>query len=188
MNDSRIAYLNARLLDPASGLDAMGAVLVEDGRITDFGPGLFKGGAPSVSRVIDCRGNCLAPGFIDMRVLVSEPGDEHKETFESASAAALAGGVTTMVCLPNTDPPIDNVAGVQYVARRARDLKRAKVYCYGAITKGCEGRELTELGLLRGTNHVGTTGSFGCDQDRQRIDAERESRGQRDAVGKQYPD
>ncbi|RED50908.1 dihydroorotase [Aestuariispira insulae] len=148
MSEGRIAYLNARLLDPASGLDATGAVLVEDGKIADFGPGLFKGGAPSVSRVIDCQGNCLSPGFIDMRVLVPEPGEEHKETFDSASEAALAGGITAYVCLPNTEPAIDNVAGVQYVARRARDLKRAKAYCYGAITKGLEGKELTELGLL----------------------------------------
>ena len=157
MNDSRIAYLNARLLDPASGLDAKGAVLVEDGRITDFGPGLFKGGAPSVSRVIDCKGMCLAPGFIDMRVLVPEPGEEHKETFDSASDAALAGGITTMVCLPNTSPVIDNVAGVQYVARRARDLKKAKAFCYGAITRNREGKELTELGLLNEAGAVAFT-------------------------------
>ncbi|WP_259780031.1 dihydroorotase [Aestuariispira ectoiniformans] len=148
MTDTRIAYLNARLLDPASGMDTKGALLIENGRIADFGPHLFKGGAPSVSQVVDCKGMCLAPGLIDMRVQLREPGEEHKETFDSASEAASAGGITTMVCLPNTNPIIDDESGVQYVARRARDLKRTKIYCYGAITQNMEGSELTEMGLL----------------------------------------
>lgn len=148
MTETRIAYLNARLLDPVTGLDTTGALLIENGRIADFGPHLFKGGAPSVSQVVDCKGMCLAPGLIDMRVQLREPGEEHKETFESASDAASAGGITAMVCLPNTNPVIDDESGVQYVARRARDLKRTKIYCYGAITQNMEGSELTEMGLL----------------------------------------
>lgn len=148
MTDTRIAYLNARLLDPASGLDTKGALLIENGRIADFGAHLFKDGAPSVSQVVDCKGMCLAPGLIDMRVQLREPGEEHKETFESASDAAAAGGITTLVSLPNTNPVIDDESGVQYVARRARDLKRTKIYCYGAITQNLEGKELTEMGLL----------------------------------------
>lgn len=148
MTDTRIAYLNARLLDPATGLDSKGSLLIENGKIADFGPHLFKGGAPSVSQAVDCKGMCLAPGLIDMRVQLREPGDEHKETFESAGDAAASGGITTMVCLPNTNPVIDDESGVQYVARRARDLKRTKIYCYGAITQNMAGTELTEMGLL----------------------------------------
>ena len=85
MTAARVAYLNARLLDPASGLDTMGALLIEDGKIADFGAELFKDGAPSVSEVIDCEGRCLAPGLVDMRVQLREPGEEHKETIETAS-------------------------------------------------------------------------------------------------------
>jgi len=148
MSNGRVAYLNARLIDPATGLDVMGALLTEDERIVDFGPQLFRGGAPSVGKSIDCKGLCLAPGLIDMRVQICEPGEEHKETIESAGRAALAGGVTAMVALPGTTPPIDDVSVLEFVARRAREKALAKVYCYGAITKNLEGREMTEFGLM----------------------------------------
>ncbi|MEC7647238.1 MAG: dihydroorotase, partial [Pseudomonadota bacterium] len=82
MTTPRVAYLNARLLDPESGLDTLGALLIEDGKIADFGAELFKDGAPSVSEVVDCEGRCLAPGLVDMRVQLREPGEEHKETIE----------------------------------------------------------------------------------------------------------
>ncbi|WP_420549689.1 dihydroorotase [Curvivirga sp.] len=157
MAQSRIAYMNARLLDPASGLDATGAVLVEDGVIADFGPNLFKSGAPSVDKVVDCKGLCLAPGLVDMRVQIREPGDEHKGTYETATDAASAGGVTTMVTLPKTDPVIDDEAGVRYVARRARQLKRTKIHSYGAITRNLEGKELTEFGMLSEAGAVAFT-------------------------------
>jgi dihydroorotase len=153
----RIAYLNARLLDPASGLDAVGALLVEDGRIADFGPHLFRTGAPSVNEIVDCKGKCLAPGLIDARVQVREPGEEHKETIESASVAASHGGVTTMIQLPNTTPVIDDVSVLEFVARRSRELKRTKIFCYGALTKGLEGREISELGLLSEAGAVAFT-------------------------------
>ncbi len=148
MNDSRIAYLNARLLDPETGMDAIGALLIEDGRIADFGINLFKYGAPSVSETIDCNGMCLAPGLIDMRVQLREPGAEHEETIESACDAASAGGVTSMICLPNTNPIIDDMSVVDFITRQARDLKRTRIYCYGAITNQMAGKELTEIGLL----------------------------------------
>ena len=144
----RTAYINARLLDPASGLDAPGALLAEDGRISDVGPRLFAEGVPEGIRTVDCAGACLAPGFVDMRVHIGEPGEEQKETMDSAGRAAAAGGVTSMVALPNTDPVIDDVAGVEYIARRAREEKRVKIYTYAAVTRGIEGRELTEFGLL----------------------------------------
>ena len=148
MTNGRIAYLNARLLDPASGLDSSGALLVENGRIADLGPDLFSDGAPSVNQIIDCEGLCLAPGLIDMRVQLREPGDEHQETIASASRAAAAGGVATMVCLPNTSPVIDDVSVVEFIARRASEVGLVKVFCYGALTRRLVGKELTEIGLL----------------------------------------
>ena len=148
MTNGRIAYLNARLLDSASGLDSSGALLVENGRIADLGPDLFSDGAPSVNQIIDCEGLCLAPGLIDMRVQLREPGDEHQETIASASRAAAAGGVATMVCLPNTSPVIDDVSVVEFIARRASEVGLVKVFCYGALTRRLVGKELTEIGLL----------------------------------------
>jgi len=153
----RIAYLNARLLDPATGLDETGAVLVEDGKIADFGAHLFKGGAPSVRQVVDCAGLCLAPGLVDMRVQLREPGQEHLEDINSAGDAALAGGVTQLACLPNTTPVIDDVPVVEFIARRAREAKKVKINCYAALTKGMQGKELTEIGLLSDAGVVAFT-------------------------------
>ena len=99
-----VAYLNARLVDPASGLDAPGALLTVGGEIKDFGPRLFADGAPAGVASVDCRGHALVPGLIDTRVFVGEPGAEHKETLASASEAAAAGGITTLLCMPNTSP------------------------------------------------------------------------------------
>ncbi len=145
---SRVAYINARLLDPASGLDGMGGLLSIGEVVRDFGPDLFSGGIPDGATVIDCRGACLMPGLVDMRVQLREPGEEYKGTLESAGRAATAGGVTSMVCLPNTNPVIDDMSVLEFVARRARKLGLAKVYPYGAVTKGLRGEELAEIGLL----------------------------------------
>lgn len=153
----RVAYLNARLLDPASGLDAIGALLVEGGRIADIGPGLFRDGVPEGIEQVDCEGACLAPGLVDLRVQLREPGEEHKETIDTASRAAAAGGVTAMACLPNTDPPVDDVAVVEFIARRAREVKLVKVFAYGSVTRGLRGEQLTEIGLLKEAGAVGFT-------------------------------
>ncbi|WP_413203970.1 dihydroorotase [Rhodospirillum sp. A1_3_36] len=145
----RVAYVNARLLDPASGLDVPGGLLTEGEEIIHFGEGLFANGHfPKGADVVDCGGACLAPGLIDMRVQLREPGEEHKESMLSAGRAAVSGGVTSMVCLPNTDPPMDDEATLEFVARRARLNELAKVYCYGACTKGLRGEELAELGIM----------------------------------------
>ncbi len=157
MSGERVAYLNARLLDPATGLDTPGALLVQDGRIADVGPDLFKYGAPSVAQVVDCQGLCLAPGLVDMRVQLREPGEEHKETIHTAGDAAAAGGVTTMVTLPNTHPVIDDVSVVEFIARRAQEADRVNVRCYGSITRGLRGEEMTEMGLLSEAGAVGFT-------------------------------
>ena len=121
---------------------------MQDGRIADLGPDLFKDGAPSVSQVIDCDGMCLTAGLVDLRVQLREPGEEHKETIDTAGDAAAAGGVTAMVCLPNTEPVIDDVSVVEFIARRAQEANRVKVFCYGSVTRGLKGAELTEMGLL----------------------------------------
>lgn len=151
------AYINARLLDPATQLDARGALLTVEGRIADLGPHLFAQGVPPGIQTVDCGGHCLAPGLIDLRVNLREPGEEHKETIETASRAAAAGGVTAMAALPNSDPVADDTAGLEFVARRAREVKLVKIYSYGSLTRGAEGNELTEFGLLKEYGAVGFT-------------------------------
>jgi dihydroorotase len=156
-NESRTAFVNARLLDPATGLDAPGALLTEGEAIADFGPGLFTDGVPNGIATIDCSGQCLAPGLVDLRVQLREPGEEYKETLASAGRAAAAGGITSMVTLPNTDPVIDDVSVVEFVARRARLLALAKVYVYAAATKGLKGQDLAEMGMLAEAGAVAVT-------------------------------
>ena len=153
----RVAYVNARLVDPASGLDAPGALLTEGEVIADFGAGLFGEGVPEGIKVVDCGGHCLIPGLVDIRVQLREPGEEHKGTLASGGRAATAGGITTMVCLPNTVPVIDDMSVVEFIARRARLLGLTKVYCYGAVTKGLEGRALAEMGMLAEAGAVAFT-------------------------------
>lgn len=150
----KVAYVNARLLDPASGLDAKGALITEGETILAMGANVS---APADAEIIDCKGACLAPGLVDMRVQLREPGEEHKETLASAGEAAVAGGVTTMVCLPNTEPVIDDIAAVEFVARIARKNGLAKVYPYAAATKALEGKELAEIGMLAEAGALGFT-------------------------------
>ena len=144
----RTAYINARILDPATGFDGPGELLTIGEEIADVGTKVFDGKPPADAEVVDCAGLCLTPGLVDMRVQLREPGDEHKEGLKSGGEAAIAGGVTTVVCLPNTNPVMDDEATLEFVARRARKLALTKVYCYGAITKGLRGDELAEMGLL----------------------------------------
>lgn len=157
MTSGKTAYINARLLDPATGLDTKGALLTEGRTIADIGPSLFADGVPDGIRVVDCSGQCLAPGLVDMRVQLREPGEEHKGTLASAGQSAAVGGVTSMVCLPNTEPVIDDMSVLEFVARRARKLGLAKVYAYGAITKGLKGEELAEMGMLAEAGAVAFT-------------------------------
>ena len=147
---------NANLLDPATGRETTGAVLVRDGRIADIAAGAAPG-APDGAKRVDCTGRVLTPGLIDMRAFVGEPGAEHRETLASASAAAAAGGVTTLVCMPDTNPVIDGPAIVDFVLRRARDTACVNVLPAAAITKGLAGREMTEFGLLKEAGAVAFT-------------------------------
>jgi dihydroorotase len=154
----RTAYVNARLLDPATRLDGPGALLTDGETIADIGPDLFKGNPPPRGvEVVDCQGLCLAPGLVDIRVQIREPGEEHKGTIESAGMSATAGGITTMICLPNTKPVIADMSVVEFVARRARLVGLAKIYPYAAATKNLEGRELTEMGILAESGAIAFT-------------------------------
>ncbi len=144
-----LLFVNARLIDPALGTEARGGLLVVGDRIADLGPGLSAGAAPEGARVIDCGGDVLAPGLVDMQAFVGEPGAEHRETIASATMAAAAGGVTTLVATSATFPAVDDPAVVDFVLRRARDTGRVRVMPAAALTKGREGREIAELGLLQ---------------------------------------
>ena len=157
---------NATLLDPATGTQTPGAVLVRDGRIADVARGAAPG-TPAGARRIDCLGRVLAPGLIDMRAFVGEPGAEHRETLASASAAAAAGGVTTLVCMPDTNPVMDGPAIVDFVLRRARDTACVNVLPAAAITKGLGGREMTEFGLLQEAGAVAFTDGLRAVADAQ---------------------
>ena len=165
--DRPLALVNARIVDPASNRDETGGVLVENGAIAAIGSQIVRGSLSEDAEVHDCHGHVLAPGFIDMRVQLREPGEEHKETIETGSMAAAAGGVTSMVCLPNTEPVIDDVAGVEFIARRAREVRRVKIYCYGALTQGLEGKDLVEMGLLADSGALGFTDGLKAVRDVQ---------------------
>ena len=154
---AKIAYRGARLIDPASGLDVRGDLLTMEDRIADLGPGLFADGAPEDAEIVECQGHVLCPGLVDMRVFVGDPGYEHMETLKSASRAAVAGGITTFAAMPNTNPIVDDVSLVEFVARRARQIGLVNVHPMAALTKGLEGREMTEIGLLRKSGAVGFT-------------------------------
>ena len=153
----RVVYTNARLIDPASGFDGKGELLTAGATIEAMGAKLFDGSIPEDVEVVDCVGNCLAPGLIDMRVFVGEPGQEHKDTFASASQAAASGGITTIVTMPDTEPVVDDIALVQYVARRARETAIVNVLPMAAATKGMKGAEMTELGMMSEAGAVGFT-------------------------------
>ncbi len=160
-------FINARLLDPASGLDVTGNLLVKDGKIADLGPNLFSDTIPDGIDIVHCRGQVLCPGLIDMRVFTGEPGAEHRETLRTASLAAAAGGVTTLIVMPNTNPVIDDVALVDYIERRARDTAIVNIHPMAALTKGLNGKEMTEIGLLKDAGAVAFT-----DGDRSVSDAQ----------------
>ncbi len=155
--DHKVAYINARLFDPESGLDTNGALLTIGNAIADFGPTLFKDGVPKDAQVIDCKGHLMTPGLLDIQVHFREPGEEYKETIQTGSKSAAAGGVTTVVCMPNTKPVIDNVAVLEFVRRQARETGYVNVRAYAAISMGQKGEALTEMGLLKEAGAVGFT-------------------------------
>lgn len=154
---SRRAYVNAKVLAPMQGLDCEGGILVEDGWILAVGKAVTRESVGATSTVIDCKGRLLIPGLVDMRVFTGEPGSEYRETLASASEAAAAGGVTTMIVMPNTKPVIDDAAIVDYVLRRARDTAKVRVAPMAAVTKGIAGEQMAEIGLLKRAGAVAVT-------------------------------
>jgi dihydroorotase len=158
LSDRRpILLANARIVDPSRDLDSEGDVLIADGVIREAKRGIHASGVPEGTEVIDCRGRVVAPGLVDMRAFIGEPGAEHRETLASASQAAAVGGVTTIVCQPDTTPVIDDPAIVDFVLRRARDTAIVHVHPMGALTKGLRGEELAEIGLLKAAGAVAFT-------------------------------
>jgi dihydroorotase len=149
-----ILLANAHLIDPSSDLDGVGDVLIADGVIRDARRGIGAAGVPEGTDIINCVGKVVAPGLVDMRAFVGEPGASHRETFASASRAAAAGGITTIICQPDTSPTIDNSATVDFVLRRARDTAIVNIHPMAALTKGLEGHEMTEIGLLKAAGAV----------------------------------
>ena len=152
-----ILLANARLIDPSRDLDTTGDVLIADGVIKDARRGIGAAGVPEGTEIINCAGKVVAPGLIDMRAFVGEPGAGHRETFASASLAAAAGGITTIVCQPDTKPVIDNSATVDFILRRARDTAIVNIHPMAALTKGMKGEEMTEIGLLKAAGAVAFT-------------------------------
>src|ERR1700730_18439739 len=152
-----VLLANARIVDPSRDLDEPGDVLIVDGLIRDARRGIRASGVPEGTETIDCRGRVVAPGLVDMRAFVGEPGAEHRETLASASRAAAAGGVTTIICQPETTPVIDDPAIVDFVLRRARDTAIVHVHPMAALTRGLGGKEMAEIGLLRASGAVGFT-------------------------------
>ncbi len=138
---------NGRVIDPANNLDDVCDVLIIDGKVAEIGH--FNGAiTKSVERLIDATGKLVTPGLIDIHVHFREPGDEEEETIASGSAAAVAAGYTSVVCMPNTSPTIENETDIEYVHRKGRQARKTHVYVMGAITKKREGIELAEMGLM----------------------------------------
>jgi len=148
---------NLRILDPSRNLDENGSIVIENGRIAAIGSGAQNQGAPEGAEIVDGRGVIAAPGLVDARVFVGEPGAEHRETIESASRAAAAGGVTTFITMPDTDPVIDDIALVEFVLKNARDKAIVNIHPAAALTKGLAGEEMTEFGLLKDAGAVAFT-------------------------------
>lgn len=154
---SKLIITGGHLVDPAQGIDGPASLLIEDGKIAEINQGTGKVSVPDGAEHIDATDQHIFPGLIDSRVYVGEPGSEHRETIASASKAAASGGVTGFIMMPETDPIIDDVALVDFVRRAAEETAEVHVYPSAAITKGFEGKELSEFGLLQQAGAVMVT-------------------------------
>src|ERR1700742_1508555 len=135
-----ILLANAQIMDPARDLELAGDLLIVDRIIRETKRGIGAAGVPEGTEVIDCRGKIVAPVLVDMRAFVGEPGAEGRESIASATQAAAAGGVTTIVCQPDTEPSIDDPTIVDFIQRRARDTGVVQVQVMAALTKGLKGQ------------------------------------------------
>ena len=143
-------FINANIIDPQNSINEVGGLIIgEDGKVEAIGKKVNTNNLPTREKVIDLKGKYIFPGLVDMRVFVGEPGYEYKENFRTLSDAALAGGVTSAVTMPNTDPVIDNVSIVDFLKRRGRDKAKINIYPTASLTKNLEGTNMTEFGLLQ---------------------------------------
>ena len=154
-------FLNANIVDPKNSLDEKGGLIIsESGKIEAVGKKVNKNNISSREKYIDLEGKYIFPGIVDMRVFVGEPGFEYKENFRTLSEAALAGGVTSVVTMPNTIPVIDNVSIVDFLKRRGRDKAKINIYPTGSLSKNLEGNNMTEFGLLKSRGIIGFTDGY----------------------------
>ena len=141
-------FINANIIDPHNSINENGGLIIgEDGKIEAIGKKVNSNNLPTREKPIDLKGKYIFPGLVDMRVFVGEPGYEYKENFRTLSHAALAGGVTSIVTMPNTKPIIDNVSMVDFIIRRGRDKANVNLFPCASITQQCEGKLMTENGL-----------------------------------------
>ncbi len=151
-------FLNANIVDPYNAIEEIGGLIIdEEGKIEAIGKKVNKNNIPSREKFIDLKEKYIFPGLVDMRVFVGEPGYEYKENFRTLSNAALAGGVTSVVTMPNTSPVVDNVSIVDFIKRRGRDKSKINIYPTASLTKNLEGTNMTEFGLLQKKGIVGFT-------------------------------
>ena len=151
-------FINARIIDPSQGIDEIGGLIVDaNGKIKAVGKKVNKENIPKTSEKIDLKSKVLIPGIVDMKVFVGEPGFEYKENFRSLSNAALSGGVTSVVSMPNTSPAIDNVSMVDFILRRGRDKSGINIFPAATLTRNMEGKLMTEFGLLSKKGIIGFT-------------------------------
>ncbi len=151
-------FLNANIVDPLNSIEEIGGLIIgEDGKIEASGKKVNTNNIPSREKYIDLEGKYIFPGIVDMRVFVGEPGYEYKENFRTLSIAALSGGVTSVVTMPNTNPVIDNVSIVDFLKRRGRDKSKINIYPTASLTKNTEGTNMTEFGLLQNKGIIGFT-------------------------------
>ena len=159
---------NARIIDPKNDLDEIGGIIIDSkGSIKATGKKVANGNLPSSADKIDLNKQVLIPGIVDMRVFVGEPGYEYKENFRTLSNAALSGGVTSVVSMPNTSPAIDNVSMVDFLKRRGRDKSKINIFPAATLTKNAEGKQMTEFGLLKRKGIIAFTDGVKTIQDPQ---------------------
>ena len=154
--EHKILYKNARIIDPATNYDKVGSLLTIGDKIADFGENINQDSIDNLE-IIDCKGLVITPGLIDIQVHFRDPGQTNKEDLASGSKSAVAGGITTVVCQPNTAPTLDSVLTFDYLRLKARETAYCNVFAYGCITKSMKGEELSDMYALKNAGAVGFT-------------------------------
>ena len=183
----KVAIINARIIDTKNNIDEVGGILInEKGLIEACGNKVTKGNVGD-TKIYDCKNKLAIPGVVDGRVFAGEPGFEYKENYRTLSQAAISGGVTSVVTMPNTNPIIDNVSTFDFIQRRARDKSLIKIHSLASLTKNLEGNEITEFGLLKLNGAVGFTDGIQCVQKNDVMDKIFDYAKNQDALIVQFP-